>query len=306
MPTNKAKPFLKWVGGKTQLIKQFRAYYPSDLQEKTIKNYVEPFLGGGAMFFEINHHFDIQSAYLSDLNKDLIVAYQIIQKRPNDLLFFLEKYQNKYDQTPQADRNELFLGIRNDFNTQRFDLNYKKMADNWVSRTAQLIFLNKTCFNGLFRVNKKGGFNVPYGKYKTALIFDEKNILAVSNALQKAEIRYADYSTCFDKVTQNTFVYFDPPYRPISKTASFTTYTGTDFKEAQQLELAHFFRQLDQEKYAKLMLSNSDPQNENPTDTFFQKAYAGYNISKVSAGRAINCKGNKRGKISELLITNYP
>ena len=146
MSKTKAKPFLKWVGGKTHLLQQFREYYPSELKENKLKNYVEPFLGGGAMFFEISHHFDIETAYLSDLNKDLIVAYQVIQERPNDLLFFLEKYQKTYDKTPQDDRNNLFLSIRNDFNTQRFDINYKKMADNWVRRTAQLIFLNKTCF----------------------------------------------------------------------------------------------------------------------------------------------------------------
>ncbi len=305
MQKTKAKPFIKWVGGKTQLLQQFYDYYPKHLRKKVITNYVEPFLGGGAMFFEIIHQFNIKTAYLSDLNKDLILTYKVIQEKPSDLLYFLEQYQTKYDQTKQANRNELFLSVRTAFNAERFEIDYQKMADNWVSRAAQLIFLNKTCFNGLFRLNRKGAFNVPYGKYKTALIFDERNILAVSDALQIAEIQYADYSSCFDKVTQDTFVYFDPPYRPISKTSSFTTYTGVEFKEMEQLKLAAFFQKLDKEKQAKLMLSNSDPKNKDLEDTFFEDAYAGYNIFRVSAGRAINSKGNKRGKISELLITNY-
>lgn len=155
-----------------------------------------------------------------------------------------------------------------------------------------------------FVVNK-GSSKISYGKYKTAMIFDEINILAVSKILQNAEIQHANYSNCWENVTENTFVYFDPPYRPISQTASFTTYTGIAFKDKEQLQLAQFFQKLDKEKGAKLMLSNSDPKNENPKDDFFEKAFLGYHIFKVSANRAINCDGEKRGKINELLITNY-
>ncbi len=305
----KAKPFIKWVGGKGQLLEQFENHYPNEIRKGIIKNYVEPFLGGGAMFFALSQKFKIQNAYLFDLNKDLILTYKVIQENPNLLLDFLEQYQNEYDNTPQEKRNDLFLAIRSHFNLQRFEINYKKsigiMPDNWISRAAQFIFLNKTCFNGLFRLNLKGEFNVPYGKYKTAMIFDEINILAVSKILQNAEICYADYSDCFEKINANTFVYFDPPYRPISETASFTTYTGTEFKDKEQLQLANFFKKLDTQTNAKLMLSNSDPSNENIEDKFFENAYSGYNIFKVSANRAINCDGEKRGKITELLITNY-
>lgn len=302
----KARPFVKWVGGKNQLLEQFENYYPNELRKGIIKNYVEPFLGGGALFFALSQRYKIENAYLSDINKDLILTYQVIQQRPNDLLDFLEQYQKDYDQTEQEKRNDLFLAVRKHFNLQRFEINYKKLSDNWISRAAQFIFLNKTCFNGLFRLNSKGEFNVPYGKYKTAMIFDEPNILAVSKVLQNADIQQANYSSCFDKVNENTFVYFDPPYRPISQTASFTTYTGSEFKDKEQLQLAQFFQKLDREKGAKLMLSNSDPKNENPEDDFFEKAFSGYNIFRVSAGRAINCNGDKRGKINELLITNYP
>lgn len=301
----KARPFIKWVGGKKQLLEQFDNYYPKEIKKGTIKKYIEPFLGGGALFFAVAQRFNIENAYLSDLNRDLILTYQVIQQKPDELLDFLESYQKEYDFTEQEKRNDLFLAIRKHFNSQRFEINYKKLSDNWVSRAAQFIFLNKTCFNGLFRLNSKGEFNVPYGKYKTAMIFDVPNILAVSQVLQKAEIVHADYSACFDKVTQDSFVYFDPPYRPISQTAAFTTYTGVEFTDKEQLQLANFFQKLDKEKNAKLMLSNSDPTNENPADDFFQKAYESYHIFKVSASRAINCNGEKRGKINELLITNY-
>lgn len=303
--TNFAKPFIKWAGGKNQLLKQFENYYPAEIRNGTIRNYIEPFLGGGALFFALSQQFNIKNAFLFDKNRDLILTYQVVQQKPAELLNFLEQYQKEYDSTAQENRNNLFLLKRQYFNNQRFEINYNGISDNWISRAAQFIFLNKTCFNGLFRLNSKGEFNVPYGKYKAATICDETNILAVSETLQNAEIQYADYSECWDKVNEHSFVYFDPPYRPISATASFTTYTGTEFSDKEQLELANFYRKLDCEKGAKLMLSNSDPANENPNDDFFARAYAGYKILKVSASRAVNCNGEKRGKINELLILNY-
>ncbi|MDR0547384.1 MAG: Dam family site-specific DNA-(adenine-N6)-methyltransferase [Dysgonamonadaceae bacterium] len=300
-----AKPFIKWAGGKNQLLQQFENYYPADIQNGTIKNYVEPFLGGGALFFALSQKYKIENAFLSDKNRDLILTYKIVQQKPAELLDFLEQYQKKYDTTPQENRNNLFLEVRKHFNNQRFEIKHKRISDNWISRAAQFIFLNKTCFNGLFRLNSKGEFNVPYGKYKTAKIFDEQNIMAASECLNNAEIVQADYTNCWNAVDENSFVYFDPPYRPISATASFTTYTGFEFRDKEQLNLADFYRKLDREKGAKLMLSNSDPTNENPKDDFFIKAYFGFHIFKVSAGRAVNCNGEKRGKIKELLITNY-
>jgi len=301
----KAKPFLKWAGGKGQLISQFQEYYPKDLYIKRIDKYIEPFIGGGAIFFDIMQNFKINSAYISDVNKDLILTYKIIQQKPEILCDYLEQYQNDYDKTIQDDRNNLFLSIRKHFNTQRFEINYKQLSDNWIPRAAQLIFLNKTCFNGLYRLNSKGEFNVPYGKYPNPTILDSGNIFAVSKLLQNVEIRNANYSECFNETTSNSFVYFDPPYKPISKTASFTTYTGTEFTDKEQIELANFYRKLDIEKQAKLMLSNSDPKNENPTDDFFDTVFKNYNLHRVNASRAINCNGEKRGKIKELVITNY-
>ncbi len=303
--TRIAKPFLKWAGGKNQLLEQFKNYYPAELKNRIIKNYVEPFLGGGAVFFDIAQKFNIERAYLSDINKDLILTYQVIQQQPDDLLEYLAHYQKRYDQTEQEQRNELFLTMRTQFNEQRFEIDYQKLSDYSVLRAALFIALNKTCFNGLFRLNSKGAFNVPYGKYKTAMILDEANILAVSHLLQRVKIVSAEYTDCWNHVNDQSFVYFDPPYRPVSQTANFTTYTGFEFKDQEQLQLALFFKKLDQEKGAKLMLSNSDPTFNNPHDNFFEQAYSGYNIFKVSANRAINCDGNKRGKITELLITNF-
>ena len=299
------KPFIKWVGGKSRLFEQLEEYLPCDLKKGRLERYVEPFLGGGAMYFSVAEKYNIKNAYLSDINKDLILVYSIIQQKPESLLDFLKQYQDEYDKTDQNKRSELFLSIREHFNNQRFEINYNKFSENWISRAAQFIFLNKTCFNGLYRLNSKGEFNVPFGKYKTAAILDENNILSASKILRNAVITHAAYNDCFKNINQDTFVYFDPPYRPISQTSNFTNYTGDGFCDEQQIELARFYRKIDKEKHAKLMLSNSDPHNVNPSDNFFENAYNGYNICKISASRAVNCKGNKRGKINELLITNY-
>jgi len=302
---NQAKPFLKWAGGKNQLLSQFENYYPSELRQGQIVRYLEPFIGGGAVFFEIMQKYSIHSSYISDVNKDLILTYQVVQQQPTALLEDLEQYQKEYDNTAEEKRNYLFLSVRKHFNSQRFAMNYKKFSDNWIARAAQFIFLNKTCFNGLFRLNSQGEFNVPFGKYKKPKLLDSYNILAVSKILQHTEIRISDYGNCFDKADEKTFIYFDPPYRPLSKTAGFTNYAGFEFEDREQIKLAHFFRKLDTEKHAKIMLSNSDPKNENPEDGFFEKIYNDYNLYRVHANRMINCHADKRGPISELVITNY-
>lgn len=302
---NQAKPFLKWAGGKGQLLPQLEQYFPRELHSKYLQTYVEPFLGGGAVFFAIGQRFQFKNIYLSDINKDLVLAYQVIQQKPKELIQLLAQYQQLYDQTPYENRADLFIQKRQFFNEINVDVDYKCLNASSIERVAHLIFLNKTCFNGLFRLNSKGAFNVPFGKYKTAAICDEANIWAVSRALQTAQISHADYSEAAAYIDEQTFVYLDPPYRPISSTASFTTYAGAEFTDTHQLKLAAFFKKMDTERHAKLMLSNSDPANENSNDLFFENAYAGYNIARVSASRAINSDASKRGKITELLITNY-
>ncbi|MBF0389406.1 MAG: Dam family site-specific DNA-(adenine-N6)-methyltransferase [Desulfamplus sp.] len=302
---NKAKPFLKWAGGKKQLLKQFENLYPDELKQGKIKKYIEPFVGGGAVFFEIIQKYNVSYSYISDINKNLILTYVVIQKKLFKLLETLEKYQKQYHNIEEEQRKPLFLSIREDFNSQKSKINYKKLSDKWILVAAQLIFLNKTCFNGLFRLNSKGEFNVPFGKYNNPNILDIDNLILVSKILQNTEIVIADYKSCFKVADEKTFIYFDPPYRPISKTANFTNYAGFEFTDREQIQLADFFKKLDTQKNAKLMLSNSDPKNENSDDSFFEKLYDGYNFHQVNANRMINCIGKNRGQINELVITNY-
>ncbi|MBF0378071.1 MAG: Dam family site-specific DNA-(adenine-N6)-methyltransferase [Desulfamplus sp.] len=302
---DRAKPFLKWAGGKNQLLKQFDNYYPDELHQGKIEKYIEPFVGGGAVFFEIIQKYNVAHSYISDINKNLILTYIVIQKKIFKLLEFLDKYQKQYQNLEEEQRKPLFLSIREDFNSQQSKINYKKLSDKWVTVAAQLIFLNKTCFNGLFRLNSKGEFNVPFGKYKNPNILDMDNLILASKILQNTEIVIADYKSCFKIADEKTFIYFDPPYRPISKTSNFTNYSAFGFTDKEQIKLSNFFKKLDTEKSAKLMLSNSDPKNENTDDIFFEKLYDGYKFNRVYANRMINCNGKKRGQVSELVITNY-
>ncbi|MBC8310911.1 MAG: Dam family site-specific DNA-(adenine-N6)-methyltransferase [Candidatus Marinimicrobia bacterium] len=304
-PSKKAKPFLKWAGGKSQLLNQFKEFYPPELKSGKIKKYFEPFLGGGAVFLNIAQKYKIEEAYLTDINQELVISYNVIKKNPDLLLEFLDSYSKHYYQLSMDKRNTYFYEIRDHYNLSRFDINYDRFSENWIRRTAQMIFLNKTCFNGLFRVNKSGGFNVPFGKYKNPKIFDIENIYSLSNVLQIAKISHGEFYSTEKIIDENSFVYFDPPYRPISKTASFTSYAKNGFNDENQIQLGKYFSKLNKCKNAKLMLSNSDPTNENPDDHFFDELYKNFHQNKVYANRMINCNGNNRGRITELLITNF-
>lgn len=299
-----ARPFLKWAGGKGQLLPAFNELYPSALKAHQIKQYHEPFLGSGAVFFDVMQQYKIRSAYLYDVNEELVLTYRVIQQNVADLLEFLYRFQETYRPLGKQKREAYFYEMRTAFNLQRFHIDYNNFHDNWISRAAQLIFLNKTCFNGLFRVNSKGEFNTPVGEYANPVICDESNLLAVSALLDKAVIKKADFAAVAKKADPSSFIYFDPPYRPISKTAHFKAYHKNDFDDKEQLRLSEVFRQLDK-KGIKLMLSNSDPKNNNPKDDFFDKMYQGFNIMRVPAKRIINADASKRGKINELVITNY-
>lgn len=299
-----AKPFLKWAGGKGQLIEQFQRFYPDQLRFNAIKAYYEPFLGSGAVFFDIVQHYTIHKAYLYDINEDLVIAYKVIQKDPSMLLEILYEFQKNYTDLHKDGQQIYYYKQRSDFNNNRFRINLNTPSDEWVSRTAQLIFLNKTCFNGLYRVNRQGEFNVPIGDYNNPVICDEQNIIAVHQVLQIAEIKKADFSSILDDLEENSFVYFDPPYRPISKTSSFKAYNTHEFNDKEQLRLSQLFKNLDK-KEILLMLSNSDPKNTNPEDNFFDDVYNEYNIYRIPARRMINSNASKRGKINEIIVTNY-
>ncbi len=299
-----AKPVVKWAGGKNQLLEQISLHLPDTLRAGGIQRYVEPFLGGGAVFFHVAQNYPVREYYLFDANHEIVVLYRSIQENVETLIRQLEAIQAVYHALSRAKQEEYFYKVRSEYNGLREQFDFDHFSVGWMERAAQIIFLNRTCFNGLFRVNSEGAFNVPFGDYKNPRICDDENLRLVSKVLNGALIQAADFSGCEPFVNRRTFVYFDPPYRPISKTASFKSYSRNSFGDAEQVRLAEFFAKLDA-KGARLMLSNSDPKNENPGDEFFDRLYARYHIHRVSAARNINSNGAKRGPIFELLITNY-
>lgn len=292
-----AKPFLKWAGGKGQLLHEIEQYYP--FADGKIKKYAEPFVGGGAVLFDILNKYDLEEIYISDINAELINTYRIIRDDIDNLIELLCDMQNEFLALDTDARKAYYIKKRERFN----DLKVNGNENINIEKAALMIFLNKTCFNGLFRVNKKGLFNVPMGAYKNPLICDENNLRAVSEKLQRVTIVCGDYNKSADFIDKSTFVYFDPPYRPITDTASFTAYTENLFNDKEQLELAKFVDEMDR-KGAKIVISNSDPKNSNTEDDFFDKIYAAYRIKRVEATRMINCNSEARGKIKELLISN--
>ncbi len=299
-----AKPFLKWAGGKSQLLKAFLEFYPEELKSGKINNYYEPFLGGAAVFFDIAQRYKIQSALLCDINAELVLTYQVVQKEVFKLLQYLSDYTNRYYRLNTEKQKEFFYDLRKEFNSKRTKIHDGKFSEPWIERAAQIIFLNKTCFNGLFRFNSSGEFNVPAGRYKNPGIIDEQNLLKSSELLAVAEIKHADFREIEKHVKENSFVYFDPPYRPISKTSAFTSYSKINFQDSEQIELGKLFRKLN-EKGIKLMLSNSDPKNNNPDDNFFDELYKDFEIFRVPAKRMINSNAAKRRAINEIIVTNY-
>lgn len=292
------KPFLKWAGGKGQLLKEIEYYYP--FSSGKITKYAEPFVGGGAVLFDILSKYDLEEIYINDINAELINTYRIIRDDIDALIKLLYTMQKDFIPLDISDRKVYYMQKRERFNV----LKISGIESTDIEKAALMVFLNKTCFNGLFRVNKKGLFNVPMGSYKKPMICDENNLRAVSKKLQKVIIACGDYKESADFIDENTFVYFDPPYRPITDTASFTAYTENLFNDDAQIELAEFVAAMDK-KGAKIVISNSDPKNSNTEDDFFDKLYCLYKIKRVEATRIINCNSDARGKIKELLISNF-
>lgn len=295
---NSVKPFLKWAGGKGQLIKEIEKYYP--FENVKINKYAEPFVGGGAVLFDILSKFDLDEIYISDINAELINTYIIVRDYIDKLIHLLISYQEDYVPLDTDNRKKYYIAKRERFNDIKVNGNE---ADN-IEKAALMIFLNKTCFNGLYRVNRKGLFNVPMGAYKNPLICDEKKLRAVSEKLQNVKIVCEDYKKSDDFIDENTFVYFDPPYRPLTETSNFTAYTENLFDDEKQIELANFVERISN-KGAMVVVSNSDPKNTNEEDEFFDKIYAIHKIKRVEATRMINCNSDARGRIKELLISNF-
>ena len=297
-----AKPFLKWAGGKGQLINQIKEFFPSEfVKTKRIEKYFEPFVGGGAVFFWLSQEYQIKKAYLYDINPEIVTAYQTIRDSVYRLIKNLQGLESAYLDLHKLARENFYYSRREEYNA----LLSKRASNGFIRRTALMIFLNKTCFNGLFRVNSRGLFNVPFGRYENPTICDVENLLAVHAALERAEIECRDFAHCLRKADNQSLVYFDPPYRPISKTASFTGYIKNGFADKEQIRLKGVCDKLTKIG-AKIILSNSDPKNIDPNDHFFDDLFKhNYKIKRLAATRMINCNAEKRGTIKEILVWNY-
>lgn len=243
--TCKSEPFLKWAGGKRQLLGQISDNFSPEFKQGKLTKYAEPFVGGGALLFHLARNYDFEEIFICDINKDLILAYQTICKSVLALIERLQEIEGYYLPLNTEERKDYYYRVRERFNDNLSRIDFSGFQLQWVERTAQLIFLNRTCFNGLFRVNSKGEFNVPAGRYKHPKICDAQNLKSVSQVLQQAEIRQGDFITCESFVDADTLVYFDPPYRPLNSTSHFTSYSKYSFDDAEQLRLAQFFRNLD-------------------------------------------------------------
>ena len=293
-----AKPFLKWAGGKGQLLSQLVAHLPEVVGKEPF-TYIEPFVGGGAMLFYMLQHFcNIRKAVINDVNEDLILTFRTIRDDVEKLIKKLSLMENDYLAiVGQEKRSLMFYDIREQYNLHNGD---------GITRAAQLIFLNKTCFNGLYRVNRRGQFNVPFGKYANPTICNAKLLRADNQLLQSAEVEICqgDYAQTIQHIDGLTFVYLDPPYRPLDATSSFTAYAKGDFNDDDQRALAAFCHQLS-DAGCYWMESNADCSAKNPEDTFFEELYMDYRIERVYASRFINANPEKRGKLTELLIQNY-
>lgn len=290
------KPFVKWVGGKGQLISELEKRLSMN-NDRVITKYCEPMVGGGALFFSVLSKYAFDEMYISDTNVELMNAYQVIKNSVDSLIKKLQEMQYIFLPMDENGRKFYYYSVRDKFNNTELNVTTQ------VDKAACFIFLNKTCFNGLYRVNRKGQFNVPMGAYKNPTICDEDNLLNISKALQNVTIVCGDYTFSKDFIDKNTFVYIDPPYRPISETSSFTSYNSDIFDDNEQIRLSKFINEINS-MGAKIVLSNSDPKNVNPDDTFFDDLYKNYHIDRVEATRMINSKSNGRGKINELIIYN--
>jgi DNA adenine methylase len=301
-----AKPFVKWAGGKRQLMSNIMRNLPPGFGTLPFRRYAEPFVGGGAVLFQLLDDGLIDDALIIDDNSDLILTYEVIKTNVVLLIEELHQLQNEYDATNDySQRKKKYLAVRKMFRLgQNQNKDELSLADK-VRHASHFIYLNKVGFNGLFRVNANGEFNVPPSDLKTKNIFNENELQAISKSLLKVEIKHGDFAECEEWIDDNTFVYFDPPYKPVTKT-SFTAYSNSNFNDSQQKRLAKFCTDL-HNKGVKVMVSNSDPTENKPEETFFEDIFPepGFIIHKVQALRSINSIGAGRGKVSELIITNY-
>lgn len=291
-----AKPFIKWVGGKGQLLEQLEAKLPANFDLLNDITYIEPFVGGGAMlFYMLQQHTNITSAIINDINTDLTTCYEVVKNQPDVLIASLSDIQDEYYRlSDEIARRNFYMQKRERFNTKNLDS---------IENTTLFFFLNRTCFNGLYRVNRKGLFNVPFGKNPHPTICDPDTIMADSELLQRVTILHGDYQQTLEYAGAHTFFYFDPPYRPLSDTSSFNDYSSEAFDDRAQVRLKEFCDRVHHAGH-RFMLSNADCYSHNG-DRFFEDLYANYDIQRVWASRSVNANASKRGKLQELLIRNF-
>ncbi len=281
------------------MLTEIQSRLPTDIGQCT--TYVEPFVGAGAVLFHLLENYEFESVHIADINPELILCYQALKSSAPSVISHLQNLIENFPEDSEA-RSEVYYQVRESWN-ESVDKIEHLSEEGYALRAAQMIFLNKTCFNGLFRVNRSGHFNVPVGSYTTPSFPTSDALLSVQEALQNVNIHQASFEECEQWVDENTFVYFDPPYRPLSDTSHFVSYSKGQFNDEDQTRLAEFFRSLD-EQGARLLLSNSDPKNTAPDDNFFEDLYTGFSIERVNAKRSINSVGEGRGSIFELLISN--
>lgn len=290
-----ARPFIKWVGGKTQLLDEVKKSLPRDFATRQHITYVEPFIGGGAVLFWILQAYpNIEHAVINDINEELICTYRVIKVQVEELIARLSRIQDEYISLNSEARKDYYMTKRAIFNT-------KKTTP--IETASLFIFLNRTCFNGLYRVNSKGEFNVPHGKYANPRICDADNLRACSKVLQKVDILCGDFAETGRFAGPHSLFYFDPPYKPITDTSSFTSYAKGGFDDQEQIRLRDFCIYISASK-SIFIASNSDPRDVNPEETFFDTLYNHFIIKRVSAARMINSDASGRGAISELMISN--
>ena len=294
---SKAKPFIKWVGGKGQLLEQLDEQLPANFADWQDVTYIEPFVGGGAMlFYMLQRYPNIRHAVINDVNLDLTTCYCVVRDMPEELITACEEIQSAYNALRTEDaRREFFLAVRDRYNEKNLDP---------LENTTKFFFLNRTCYNGLYRVNKKGLFNVPFGKYANPQICDPITIRKDSELLQRVEIMTGDFEATFDRARGKTLFYFDPPYRPLSDTSSFNDYAKEAFNDDAQIRLKEYCDRINEAGF-HFMLSNSDCKGKNEDDGFFDVLFQAYQIERVWASRSINSNPDKRGKLTEILVHNY-
>ncbi|MGM9847190.1 MAG: DNA adenine methylase [Muribaculaceae bacterium] len=291
-----SKPFVKWVGGKGKLISQLTDFLPPNFYKHKDVTYIEPFVGGGAMLFHLLSSFpNIKQAIINDINPDLINCYKTIRDNAHALIQTLKNIENEYySKTSEEERKDFFLKKREIYNT-------KNLSN--IDNAALFIFLNRTCFNGLYRVNKSGKFNVPFGKYSNPTICDINTLLEDSKILNRVEIICGDFENTLKYANGYTLFYLDPPYRPISNTSSFVSYSKESFNDDSQVRLKKFCDIINDLGHS-FLLSNSDSKESNSIG-YFDLLYSEYHIERVLASRSINCNPDKRGKINEIIVHNY-